>query len=293
MEYAGMNMLDTIERRGMFRVPPRATPYVPGVEGAGTIKAVGADVRDFKIGERVSFMDLLSGSYAEFTAVRDRLVRIPADISSETAAAMTVCGLTAHYLVHEYVHVTAGMVVVVHAAGGGMGTLLTQWLKHYGAIVIGTTSSPAKAKVCSDNGCDHVILYQQEDFPARVMQITGGQGADLILDAVGRQTIPQDMQCIGDRGTIVLYGVPSGKPEPIDPFWLMFGRSVRLCGGDCNNFTRTTEETRKRMDAVYEGFRAGYLKSNIAEIASLSDVERIHRALESRATCGKFVLKVV
>lgn len=292
IEYAGVNMLDTIERRGMFRVPPRPTPYVPGVEGAGTIEALGAKVKGWQVGERVSFMDLLSGSYAELTPVRERLVRIPADIPAEIAAAMTVVGLTAHYLVHDYVHVKPGMIVVVHAAAGGMGMLLTQWLKHYGAIVIGTTSSKAKADLCTANGCDHVILYQQEDFPARVMQITKNHGADLILDAVGKQTIPLDMQCVNDRGTIVLYGVPSGKPEPVEPFWLMFGRSVRLCGGDCNNYTLTYEETQGRMNAVYDGYRKGYLKPNLAEVAPLKDAGRIHGLLESRGTSGKFVLRV-
>lgn len=292
IEHAGVNMLDTIERRGMFRVPPRSTPYVPGVEGAGTIAAVGAGVEGWQVGERVSFMDLLSGSYAEFTPVRDRLARIPADIPTEIAAAMTVCGLTAHYLVHEYVDVKPGMVVVVHSAAGGMGMLLTQWLKHYGAVVIGTTSSEAKAALCTGNGCDHVILYEREDFPGRVRRITGGRGADLILDAVGRQTLPLDMQCIDDCGTIVLYGVPGGKPDPIDPFWLMFGRSVRLCGGDCNNFTRTRVETQSRLDDVYQGFRSGFLKPNIAEMVPLADAPRIHRALESRGTSGKFVLRL-
>jgi NADPH2:quinone reductase len=292
IEHAGVNMLDTIERRGMFRVPPRPVPYVPGVEGAGTVEAIGSGVRGFRIGERVSFMDLLSGSYAEFTPVRDRLVRIPADIPSDIAAAMTVCGLTAHYLVHEYVKVLPGMSVVVHAAAGGMGMLLTQWLKHYGAVVIGTTSSKDKAEVCLGNGCNHVILYQHEDFAARVMQITHHQGADLILDAVGKQTIPADMQCINERGTIVLYGVPSGKPDPVEPFWLMFGRSVRLAGGDCNNFTRTPEETQARMNAVYDGYRQGWLKPNIAELAPMHDAARIHAALESRGTSGKFVLRV-
>lgn len=293
IEYAGVNMLDTIERRGMYRVPPRITPYVPGVEGAGTVESAGPGVKDFSIGDRVSFMDLLSGSYAEYCApIADKIAAIPDDIPFDVAAAMTITGLTAHYLVHEYVEVGPDTTVVVHAAAGGVGTMLTQWLSHYGARVIGTTSMPAKARSCHENGCDEVIIYTQVDFPAEVLRITGGRGADLILDAVGKATIPLDLQCVGPRGTIVLYGVPSGKPDPIEPFWLMMGRSVRLCGGDCNNWTETGEQIESRMRAVYDGYRNGYLKPNVSEVALLEDAPRIHHALESRQSIGKFILKV-
>ncbi len=293
VEYAGVNMLDTIERRGMYRVPPRETPYVPGVEGAGTIEALGSAVQGYAIGDRVSFMDLLSGAYAEYAAsVADKIVAIPEDIPFDIAAAMTIRGLTAHFLVHEYVNVTPELNVVVHAAAGGMGTILTQWLNHYGARVIGTTSSEAKAPVCFQNGCDDVIIYTEQDFPTEVMRLTNGKGADFFLDAVGKVTIPQDMQCVSPRGTIVLYGVPSGKPDPIEPFWLMFDRSVRLCGGDCNNWTETREETESRISDVYDGYRQGFLEPNITEIAPLEDAARIHGELESRQSTGKFVLQI-
>jgi NADPH2:quinone reductase len=293
VEYAGVNMLDTIERRGMYRVPPRETPYVPGVEGAGTVERVGEGVTGFSAGDRVSFLDLLSGSYAELSAsVSDKIATIPDDIPLEAAAAMTITGLTAHYLVHEYAEVGPDTTVVVHAAAGGVGTMLTQWLKHHGARVIGTTSSRAKTRICRDNGCDEVIVYTEDDFPAEVLRMTNRRGADLILDGVGKATIPLDMQCVGPRGSIVLFGVPSGKPDPIEPFWLMMGRSVRLCGGDGYNWAETRQEIESRMGAVYDGYRNGYLKPNITEVASLEDAPRIHHALESRRSTGKFVLEV-
>ena len=294
IEYAGVNMLDTIERRGMFRVPPRDTPYIPGVEGAGTIEAIGSNVSDYKVGERVSYMDLLSGAYSEYARVasESKIIRIPDDIPSEVAAAMTITGMTSHYLVHEYVDIKPGMNVVVHSAAGGVGSMLTQWLKHYDARVIGTTSSLEKAEVSKANGCDDVILYLEQDFSKEVMRLTDGNGADLILDAVGKPTIPLDLECIGRRGTIVLYGVPGGKPDPVDPFSLMFRRSVRLCGGDCDDWTLTPEETQGRMNDVYEGYRKGFIKPNITEVVPLEEVARVHTEMESRKSSGVYVLKV-
>lgn len=290
--YAGVNMLDTIERRGFFRVPPRETPYVPGVEASGTVVDKGSAVNWVEVGEHVSFMDLLGGSYAEYAAIEKVALKVPDDIPLDVAAALTVRGLTSHYLVHEYVNITPGMRVLVHSAAGGMGLIITQWLKHYGAVVYGTTSSEEKAKICRDNGCDEVIIYTREDFSERCLKLSEGKGMDLILDAVGADTMPGNLKCVDQRGTIVLYGVPSGKPEPIDPFWLMFQRSVRLCGGDCYSYTQTQEEAQKRIDAVFQGYREGYIDPYIERVFNPEDVGEAHTLLEQRKSKGKYLIKM-
>jgi NADPH:quinone reductase len=293
LKFCGVNMVDTIERRGLFQDVPRVTPYIPGLEGSGLVAAVGPGVKGFKIGDRVGFMQFMGGAYAEYAFSSDKLAfKLPDDIPFEVAASMTVRGLTAHYLIHEYVTLRPGIYVVIHSAAGGMGLMLTHWAKHHGAFVIGTTSSPNKAATARENGCDKVIVYTQEDFPAAVMEITNGHGADLILDAVGKDTIPLDLRCINNRGTIVFYGMASGKPEPIDPYFLYYGRSIRFAGGDCYNYLQTPEEMQMRLDAVFDGYRKGYLKPDIAEIVPLERAAEVHRKLESRATSGKFLLQI-
>ena len=293
LKFSGVNLVDTIERRGLFQDVPRTTPYIPGLEGSGVVAETGGGVTRFRQGDRVGFMQFMAGSYAEYAVAADKLTfKLPDDVPFEEAAAMTVRGLTAHYLIHEYVTIRPGLFVVIHSAAGGMGLLLTQWAKHYGAFVIGTTSSANKAATAQENGCDRVIVYTQDDFPAAVMAFTNGRGADLILDAVGKETIPLDLRCVYHRGTIVFYGMASGKPAPIDPYFLYYGRSIRFAGGDCFNYLETREEMQMRIDAVFDGRRAGYLKPDIAEIVPLERAAEIHRKLESRATSGKFLLQI-
>jgi NADPH2:quinone reductase len=293
VKFAGVNMVDTVERRGLFQETPRATPYIPGLEASGIVDAVGEGVTRFKAGDRVAYMQFLTDSYAEYTVVSEHLLfKLPDDVSFEAAAAMTVRGLTAHYLIHEYARITPGMFVVVHAAAGNMGMILTQWAKHYGAFVIGTTSSADKAKIAHANGCDAVIIYTIQDFPFEVMSITKGHGADLILDAVGKPTIPLDLKCANKRGTIVFYGMAGGRPDPIDPYFLYFYRSLRFCGGDCFNYLETAEEVQSRIDAVFDGYRKGFLRSDITDIVPLEQAPALHARLEGRATTGKFLLQV-
>lgn len=293
LKFSGVNMVDTVERRGLFQDVPRATPYVPGLEGSGVVAGTGRAVTRFRQGDRVGFMQFMAGSYAEYAVASDKLTfKLPDDVPFEEAAAMTVRGLTAHYLIHEYVAIRPGMFVVIHSAAGGMGLLLTQWAKHYGAFVIGTTSAANKAATAKKNGCDRVVVYTTDDFPAAVAALTNGHGADLILDAIGKDTIPLDLRCVYSRGTIVFYGMASGKPEPIDPYFLYYGRSIRFAGGDCFNYLETREEMQMRIDAVFEGYRQGYLKPDIAEIVPLERAAEVHRKLESRATSGRFLLQI-
>jgi NADPH2:quinone reductase len=293
VQYAGVNMVDTVERRGLFQETPRVTPYTPGLEAAGIVEKIGEGVTRFKTGDRVAYMQFLTASYAEYTAVsQDLLFKVPNDVPLEIAAGMTVRGLTAHYLIHDYVAIKPGMHVVVHSAAGSMGLILSQWAKTYGATVIGTLSLPEKKQIALDNGCEEVIVYTQQDFPAEVMRITKGRGADLILDAVGKPTIPGDLKCVNKRGTIVFYGMAGGRPDPIDPYYLYFYNSIRFCGGDCFNYLETAEEVQMRIDSVFDGYRKGFLKADIAEIIPMAQAADVHRKLESRTTSGKFVLKV-
>lgn len=293
IKFAGVNMVDTVERRGLFQESPRTTPYIPGLEASGIVEAIGEGVTRFKVGDRVCYMQFLTESYAEYAVVSENmLIRLPDDVSLEVGAAMTVRGLTAHYLIHEYVKINPGMFVVVHAAAGNLGMILTQWAKHHGGFVIGTTSSADKAKIAHGNGCDAVIIYSIQDFPFEVMSITKGHGADLILDAVGKPTIPLDLKCANKRGTIVFYGMAGGRPDPIDPYFLYFYRSLRFCGGDCFNYLETPEELQMRIDAVFDGYRRGFLRADITDTVPLDRAAALHTRLESRATSGKFLLKV-
>ncbi len=293
IKFIGVNMVDTVERRGLFQESPRTTPYIPGLEASGLVEGVGDGVSRFKPGDRVAYMQFLTDSYAEYAVVSENMLfKLPDDVSFEVGAAMPVRGLTAHYLIHEYVKITPGMFVVVHAAAGNMGMILTQWAKHYGAFVIGTTSSADKAKIAHANGCDAVINYTIQDFPSEVMSITKEHGADLILDAVGKPTIPLDQKCANKRGTIVFYGMAGGRPDPIDPYYLYFYRSLRFCGGDCFNYLETPQEVKMRIEAVFDGLKKGFLHSDITDIVALEQASALHARLESRATSGKFLLKV-
>ena len=220
---AGVNFADVVMRSGRI---PSALPFVPGVEGAGVVVAVGAGCEDVAVGDRVAWAPVMGagavvGSYAELEAVSaDGLVPVPDEIPLETAAAVMLQGLTAHYLVHDKVKVGRGTRVLVHAAAGGMGLLLCRWLSRLGAHVMGTVSTPEKAAHAREAGADDVILYEDEDFAARVLELTEGAGADYVIDGVGRTTFRKNLECLAVQGHLCLYGMASGPPDPISPLGL-------------------------------------------------------------------------
>ena len=210
----GVNFHDIYVRTGLYRTLP--LPGVPGIEAVGVIEQVGPNVSDFRAGDRVGYVAPRYGAYAtERLFPAPQLIRLPDSVDDRTAASLLVRGLTAHVLLHEVHKVRPGDVVLVHAAAGGVGRLLCQWAHHLGATVIGTAGSDEKARIASENGCDHVILYRTEDFVERVLAITGGKGVRVAYDAVGKDTFLGSLKALAPRGHLVNFGQASGPVEPI------------------------------------------------------------------------------
>jgi NADPH2:quinone reductase len=284
---AGVNFMDVGQRRGSY---PRQVPFNPGAEGAGVVESVGEGVTNVKPSDRVAFTGI-PGAYSEaIIAEAGRLIPLPDDFTFEQGAAFPLQGMTAHYLIHEYRKPKAGDFVLVHAAAGGVGSLLVQWAKHLGATVIGATSNEEKARTARENGAEHVIVYTEKDLVAETKRITKGHGADLIFDSVGRSTFKSDLDAVAARGYIVVFGASSGPADPISPN-VLAGPSVSLGGGSLQNFIRTREELLRRANDVIEGIRQGWLKLRIT-VMPLEEVREAHRLLESRQTQGKIVLLV-
>jgi len=283
---AGLNYMDVGQRRGR---PGQTVPYTPGGEASGTVEAVGAGVEGVKVGDRVAYA-MVPGSYAEFVVVpASRLLALPADLDLVRAAALPLQGLTAHYLLHDFASVGPGTTVLVHAVAGGVGLLLTQYATHLGAHVIGTTSSAEKAEKAKAAGARDVILYTQTDFAAEVKRITGGKGADLILDAVGKTTFPGDLEAVSTRGHVVIYGAASGPAEPILPNSLT-ARALTVSGASLGNFIATREELLRRAADLFAGLREGWLKITVDHVLPLAQAAEAHRLIESRTTSGKLLL---
>ncbi len=286
VEVAGVNFVDTYQRRGIY---PVKLPFILGLEGAGVVESVGPDVKNVKAGDRVAFVHE-PGTYAQQIILNaERLIPIPAELSFEQAAAFPLQGMTAHYLIHEFRKIKANDVVLIHAAAGGMGLLLVQWAKHLGARVLGTTSSEEKAKIAKDAGADEVILYTKQDFVTEVKRLTNEHGADLIIDGVGKTTFPGNLKAAALRGNIVIFGAASGPADPISPNALM-GSSLTISGGSLYNYISTPEEQFKRAKAVLEGIQKGWLKLRIDQTFPLEKASEAHQKLEERKTSGKVLL---
>ncbi len=284
---AGVNFIDVYHRRGTF---PRQLPFIPGLEGAGTVEMVGQGVTNVKPGDRVAYTEQ-PGSYAEASLVRaDSLIPIPEDFSFEQGAAIPLQGMTAHYLIHEFRKPKPGDVVLVHAAAGGVGLLLVQWARHLGAQVIGTVSTDEKARAARDAGATHTITYTQQDFADETRRVTNGHGADLILDGVGKATFTRNLDAAAPQGHIVIFGAASGPADdPILPNCL-WARSLSVSGGNLGDYLRTRDELMGRANDVLEAIRQGWLKLNIDRVLPLPQASEAHRLLESRRTVGKILL---
>ncbi len=291
---AGVNFADVVMRSGRI---PSALPLIPGVEGAGVVLAVGDGVEDVAVGDRVAWAPVMGagavvGSYAERESVSaDGLVPVPDDVSLESAAAVMLQGLTAHYLVHDKVEVGKGTRVLVHAAAGGMGLLLCRWLSRLGAQVMGTVSTPEKAEHARAAGADQVILYEDEDFAARVLELTEGAGADYVIDGVGRTTFRKSLECLAVQGHVCLYGMASGPPEPFSPLELL-PKALCVSGGMMTNFLRTRAEVLRKGAEVFDGVREGWLMPPRITALSLDEAAVAHGRLEDRGSSGKLVLRV-
>lgn len=286
---AGVNFVDIYHRRGYYQ---QKLPFIPGLEAAGVVEAVGKKVAEFRPGDRVAYTGHI-GSYSEYTVIdADRLVSVPKDLSFEQGAAFPLQGMTAHYLIHEFRRPKPGDTVLIHAAAGGVGLLLVQWAKHHGARVIGTVSTDEKARTAREAGADHVILYTEQDFVSETKRLTDGLGAQLVLDGVGKSTFPGDLEAVALRGHVVIYGAASGPADPVVPNSLMT-KSISVSGGSLVNFTATREELLRRSTEVLNAIKEGWLKLRIGNVLPLAEAGKAHRLLEGRRTMGKIVLKVV
>jgi len=284
---AGINLFDTQLRSGLYK---HDLPLTLGLEGAGIVEAVGADVADIAVGDRVAFI-FAAGSYATHTlAPAARVVPLPDQIGFEVAAAVLFQGLTAHYLATSTFPLAPGSRCLVHSAAGGCGILLCQIAKIRGAEVIAAASTPEKTAIAREAGADHVVVYAEEDFAAAVKRITSGRGVDVVYDAVGLDTYVRSMDLLRPRGLLALYGEASGLVPPIDPRELLFRKSLFLTRTGLDHYIADRHELRARTDELFAWVAEGRLKQKIFRSYRLEDVVDAHRAIESRGTTGKLLV---
>ena len=284
----GVNFIDTYFRTGQYQAA--ALPFTPGNEGAGVVVAAGEGVTGFQPGERVAYAGAI-GAYAEERNIPAQfLVKLSDGVDDETAAAMMLKGLTAQYLLRRTYRVEPGFTILFHAAAGGVGLIACQWAKHLGCRVIGTVGSQEKADLARQNGCDHVILYRDEDFVARVKEITGGVGCEVVYDGVGRDTFPASLDCLKPFGMFVSFGASSG---PIDAFDIgVLAKKGSLYATRPTLFTHIAR--REILDAMaaelFQAVSSGAVKIPVHHRAKLSEAADVHRALEGRQTTGATVM---
>jgi NADPH:quinone reductase len=287
---AGLNFIDIYMRTGNPAIPT-PLPFVPGLEGSGIVEKISDDVTEVKPGDRIAFVGKL-GTYAEYITVPSvQLIPLPDEINFDFGAAFPLQGMTAHYLVHEIYSIKSGDHVLVHAAAGGVGLLVAQWIKHLGAHVIGTVSSEEKAIVAKEAGVDDVIIYTKQDFVSETKRLTNGVGADYIIDGVGKSTLKKNLDAIRIRGHICCFGLSSGAPDPIEAHALQL-KSISLTGGNLMNYLTSREELLRRADAVMNGIKEGWLKINISHTFPLSESAKAQYLLENRQSTGKIILKI-
>lgn len=287
VDAAGLNYIDVYYRTGQYKTE---LPMTLGMEAAGTVAAVGANVSEVKVGDRVAYTGT-PGAYAELALVpADRLIVLPAGLSTRQGAAAMLQGMTAHYLACTTWPLKAGDTCLVHAAAGGVGLLLCQIAKMRGARVIGTVSTEDKAKLAREAGADEVILYTERDFAEAVKGLTGGRGLQVVYDSVGKDTFDKGFACLAPRGMMVLYGQSSGPVGPFDVAKLAAGGSLFLTRPSLVSYTAARAELIQRAGEVLGWIREGKLKLRTEFEFALKDAAEAHRALEGRRTTGKVLL---
>lgn len=287
VEAAGLNFIDIYMRTGLY---PNDLPITPGVEGAGVVEAVGEGVSDPKPGDRVAWVMNLGGYANEAVIPAWKLAPVPEGITTRQAAAALLQGATAHYLVRSTFRVEEGMPVLVHAAAGGVGLLLTQMCAALGARVFGTVSTEAKAEAALAAGCDRVIRYTEKDFAEVIREDLGGNRLAVAYDAVGATTWERSLGLLRPRGMLVLYGQSAGPVPPIEPGLLMRGGSLYVTRPTLGDYAATPEELRWRAGEVFGAVADGSLRLTIDRELPLAEAAEAQRLLESRATTGKVLL---
>lgn len=287
LEAAGVNFIDTYQRSGQYKM---TLPFTPGSEGGGKIDAIGADVNGFAPGDNVAYAMQL-GAYAEYAIVPAwKLVAVPPGVNLMTATAAMLQGMTAHYLTHDTYPIQPDDTVLIHAAGGGTGLLLTQMAKMRGARVLGTVSTDEKEMLAREAGADEIIRYMEQDFESEVKRLTNGRGVHAVYDSVGRDTFLKSLNCLRPRGYLVLFGQSSGAVAPLDPQMLNTAGSVFLTRPTLGHYTRDGREVRRRAGDVLAWLVDGRLSVRIDKTFLLEEAAEAHRYMEGRQSKGKVLL---
>jgi NADPH:quinone reductase len=285
----GLNFVEIYLRSGVYPAP--SMPFTPGSEAAGVVEAVGPDVKEVRAGDRVAYVGGPLGSYAEARIISARhLVKLPDKIDEATAAAAMLKGLTAEYLIHSTYAVKRGDTILLHAAAGGTGMILSQWAKHLGATVIGTVGSDEKAKIAAAHGCAHTINYSREDFVARVNEITGGKKVPVVYDSVGEATFMKSLDCLAPRGLMVSFGQASGMVPPFSINILSTKGSLYLTRPTLATYTARREDLEAAAHRLFDALASGAVKCEVKRTFKLADAASAHRALGERETVGSSIL---
>jgi NADPH2:quinone reductase len=287
-EAVGLNFIDVYHRTGLYPLP--ALPATPGMEAAGVVEAIGEAVTEVAAGDRVAYAGVPPGAYAELRRIpAHRLVKLPAGVSAQQAAAMMLQGMTARYLLKGCWHVGPGTKLLIHAAAGGVGLIVCQWARHLGATVIGTVGSPEKAEVARAHGCEHPIVYAREDFAARVKDLTNGRGVDVVYDSVGQATFMKSLDCLRPMGMMVSFGQSSGSMPPFDLAILAQKGSLFLTRPSLMAYTAVREDLLAHARDLFAVVQSGAVKVEVSRTYPLAEAPRAHRDLEGRKTTGSSI----
>ena len=286
----GLNFVDIYNRSGLY--PPAQLPSGLGSEAAGVVEEVGPGVPDLKPGDRVAYGSSPLGAYSEARLIpAERLLKLPDGIEDKTAAAMMLKGLTTQYLIRQTYRVKAGDTILLHAAAGGVGLILSQWAKHLGATVIGTVSSEEKAKLAKEHGCAHTIIYTREDFVKRVEEITGGKKVSVVYDSVGKDTFLKSLDCLAPLGVVALFGQSSGAVEPLNLGLLAQKGSLYVTRPTLATYAAKRENLVAMANELFD-VKSGAVKIEVRQTYPLKDAAKAHADLAARKTTGSTVLTV-
>ncbi|MFC7701796.1 quinone oxidoreductase family protein [Bradyrhizobium sp. GCM10028915] len=286
----GLNFVDIYNRSGLY---PAQLPSGLGSEAAGVVEEVGPGVTDLKPGDRVAYGASPLGAYSEARLIpADRLLKLPDGVDDKTAAAMMLKGLTTQYLIRQTYRVKAGDTILLHAAAGGVGLILSQWAKHLGATVIGTVSNDEKAKLAKEHGCDHVIIYSREDFVKRVDEITGGKKVPVVYDSVGKDTFLKSLDCLAPLGVAALFGASSGAVEPLNLGLLAQKGSLYVTRPTLFTYAAKRESLVAMAGELFDVVKSGAVKIEVRQTYPLKDAAKAHADLAARKTTGSTVLTV-
>lgn len=287
-EAVGLNYIDVYFRTGLYKAP--SLPATIGMEGAGTVTALGKDVTEVAVGDRVAYAGGPIGAYATDRVIKaDRLVKVPDSVDLKTAAAMMLQGMTAQYLLRRTYPVQKGQTILVHAAAGGVGLILCQWARHLGCTVIGVVGSEAKAELAKANGAAHAIIGH-DDLAAKVRALTGGEGVPVVYDSVGRDTYAASLDSLAPLGMFVSFGNASGPLGPLDPAQLAAKGSLFFTRPSLATYTARRGDLERAARELFEVVGSGAVKISVNQTFKLKDAAEAHRALEARRTTGSTVL---